>query len=330
MKNFLQAQETYSLHKLPRRNFSRRRVVVGGPFEQWQADLVDMTQHQNENRGYKWILVMIDVFSKKAYAVPVKTKENTQIIQALKSVFDDLAENDLPKKLHTDKGFEFRGRLVINYLKSKGIKWFSTEDDVTKASIVERLNRTLKQKMYRAFTAEGNQKWLELLPRLVEGYNSTIHSSIKTTPNEAHCHDSDMISFVRNSLYGPGNRLDEKVNKEVTHPSADHVQEGDYVRLKKSKMIFMKSYLPNYTREIFVVKQVLNTQPQTYIVLDLRHESIKGVFYPHEVQKVKKPKVYEIEEVLKEQGNRVLVKWRGYGPKFNQWISRRYMTKYKR
>jgi len=329
VKKFLEAQETYSLHKLPRHHFTHRRVVVSGPFQQWQADLVDMSKFAQENKGYNWILVAIDVFTKKAFAVPVKSKSTPSMLDAFKRLLEDVPENELPHKIQTDKGVEFKCKGVLNFLKMKGIQWFSTEDDTTKACIVERLNRTLKEKMYRAFTSQCNNKWLLLLPDLLKGYNSTIHSSIKTTPNDANTDDPDMVSLIRDRLYGPVNRLDKKVKAEINHPTADILAKGDYVRMKKTRMIFSKSYLPNYTTEIFVVNDVINTTPLTYFVKDLKGEGIKGTFYGHELQKVAKPTVFEVEEVLKEDGNRVFVKWVGYGPEFNQWIRRRDLRKYK-
>ena len=326
VKGFLQKQDTYTLHKLPRKNYTRRRVVVSGPLEQYQADLVDMQNFADENEDYRWILMMLDVFSKKAVAVRVKRKDTSSMVAALKEAFTRV---EPPRKLQTDKGLEFRNKGVQDLLKTLGVEWFSSEDDATKASVVERLNRTIKGKMYMAFHAQRNHKWLELLPKLIEGYNQTRHSSIRMTPNEAASMNPETVAQVRENLYGPGNRLDgPRRFKEAVQPiDKSEFKVGDYVRIVKSRVVFEKMYLPNYTNEIFVIKEIVNSTPKGYWLEDLRGEDIRGYFYGIELQKVAKPEVFEVEQVLEEKGNRVLVKWKGYGPQFNQWIDRRDFKK---
>lgn len=73
---------------------------------------------------------------------------------------------------------------------------------------------------------------------------------------------------------------------------------------------------------------VLHTEPETYIITDLKGEGVQGTLYGHEVQKVQKPRVFEIEGILKRDGNRVLVKWVGYGPEFNQWLPKYALRQY--
>jgi len=320
VKQFLQSQDTYTMHKLPRKNFTRRRVIVSGPREQFQCDLVDMSKHAHENKNYKWILVVIDVFTKKAWAQPVKSKQSADIISAFKNVFNDVGQ-PFPNKLQSDKGLEFKARPVQAYLTDLGIKWFSSEDDVTKASVVERLNRTLKKKMYMKFYAQNNQKWLDMLPDLLEGYNKTKHSSIKMTPEMADSMDSERVETVRNNLYGPTSRLNVGIKKEVKSPaSTEEFKVGDHVRIVKHRMAFVKSYLPNFRDEVFVIDDIYNQIPKVYHLKDLDNEEIKGWFYGSEIQKVTKPDLFKVEEVLERKGDKVFVKWLGYGPKFNSWI----------
>ena len=69
VERWLSEQDTYTLHKPVRRRFKRRCVVVGGPNQQWQADLVDMSRLKKVNDGTTFILTVIDVFSKLAWCV---------------------------------------------------------------------------------------------------------------------------------------------------------------------------------------------------------------------------------------------------------------------
>jgi len=313
VKKFLEGHETFTLHKQVRRNFPRRRVIVGGPLEQFQADLVDMSMFERENDGYRWILMVIDVFTKKGYALAVKRKDSKNIIEAFEKLLRQTAS---PRKLQTDKGMEFRGKAVQDFLKSRGITWFASEDDYIKAGVVERLNRTIKGKMWKYFHFKRSNRWLEVLPQLMQSYNNTVHSSIKMTPNEAK--NDKRVSEVRENLYGPHSRL--RVGEAGC--SEDYgFGLGDRVKLSKHALIFDKGYKPNWTLEILTVSEVIPTDPVVYRVTDLDGEEIKGTFYEHELQKVTSlPKLYDIEKIIKEKDDRVYVKWRGYPDKFNRWI----------
>jgi len=330
VKDFLEGQKIYTTHKLPRVNFTRRRVMVSGPFEQWQADLADMSKFGRENRGYNWILLAVDVFSKKLFAVPVKSKSTESMVDAFKQLLQDVPDNQLPKKIQTDKGKEFVSRGVIAFLRTKNIQHFSSEDDYTKACIAERTIRTLKEKMYKGFAAQGNYKWLELLPQLVRSINQTYHSAIKMTPEEANVSQPERVAVVGNNLYGPKGRYGTKMDKELHSNRTPVYKVGDFVRLRKTKHVFSKKHMQNYTEEVFKVVEVINTNPLSYKIEDLRQTPIKGAFNGYDMINVKKPQDFEIEKIISRRGDQVLVKWKGYGDDFNQWIHKKDVRKNKR
>ena len=141
-------QDAYTLHKPVRRRFKRRCVVVGGPNQQWQADLVDMSRLKKINNGTTFILTVIDVFSKLACCVPLKNKSAASLVAA----FTQLLGNGAPNTLQTDKGTELLNRPLQKLLKEHGVHHFATHNEETKASIVERFSRTLKTRMWRYFT----------------------------------------------------------------------------------------------------------------------------------------------------------------------------------
>ena len=143
----LKQLEVYTLHKPRRIHYSRNPTVVGGIDQQWQADLADMQHVSRQNSGYNWILTVVDCFSKYAWAIPVKKKDAKSMLVGFDQLFD-LAKPRKPIRLQTDKGKEFLNKDVQNKLAKFGVKHFVTEND-TKASMVERFNRTLKTKMFR-------------------------------------------------------------------------------------------------------------------------------------------------------------------------------------
>lgn len=103
VKEWLHRQNVYTLHKPIRHNFPTRRVIVSSVDDQWQADLVDMQKYKTQNENINYILTVMDIFSKYAWAIPIKKKTGNDIAEAFQNIFKER----IPRKIHTDKGLEF-------------------------------------------------------------------------------------------------------------------------------------------------------------------------------------------------------------------------------
>ena len=163
------------LHKPVRRKFKRRRVLVSGIDKIWAADLADMKAFSKFNQGFNFLLFVIDIFSKYGWIIPLKNKESKTVAPALKTIFKERK----PEKMWVDKGKEFYNKDVKEL-----IELYSTENE-EKSSVVERWIRTMKEKMWKYFTDNNTNHYVDILPDLVKDYNNTRHSSIKMTPVEA-------------------------------------------------------------------------------------------------------------------------------------------------
>ena len=263
-------EEAEELHKPIRHKFKRRRVMVFNIDDIWSADLKDMQSISKQNKGFKYILTIIDIFSKYAYAIPLKSKSSSNIIEA----FEKLFKSSKPKKLWTDQGLEFTGNNFKKFLSKNNIELYHVYNE-GKAAVVERFNRTLGEMIQKHLTATNSSKYIDVLQKLLNDYNNKYHSSIKMTPFEAT--DSKNTSLVYNNLYG-----NIKPNK-----CKPKFKVGDRVRIYSYKSIFDKGYKANWTREIFVITEVKNTNPITYKIKDLNDEEILGSFYTQELQKTK-------------------------------------------
>lgn len=292
------------LHKQARKNFKRRRVIVKGIDDLWQADLVEMGSYATHNNGYRYLLTVIDTFSKKAWAVAVKNKSGESVTKAIKSIFDN--SHRKPKNLQTDDGKEFFNNQFNRLMQTNQINHYSTYS-VLKASIIERFNRTLKGLMWKEFSYQGTYKWINIYQELVDKYNNTYHRTIKMKPNQVNSlNEKSLLDTVYNNL---------KVFKRPKF------KVGDNVRISKYKHVFEKGYTPNWTTEIFKVKTVRNTNPNTYILKDYKGHDIKGGFYDFELMKTKYPETYLVEKVIRRRGNMLYVKWLGFTSEHNSWIN---------
>lgn len=296
------------LHKPARRNYRRRAVDIRGLDETWQADLVDMSAYTSSNNGHKFLLTVIDNFSKFAWAAPLKTKSGKDVTNAMKSVLSSRS----PKKLHVDQGKEFYNKEFKTLMKKYNIKLYSTFSHL-KASICERFNRTLKSKMWKQFTLRGTYKWIDILPNLMSEYNNSKHRTIKMKPIDVTAANENKIL---RAVYKPL-RVQEKQKKKF--------KVGDKVRISKYKHVFEKGYTPNWTTEIFTISEIKNTIPLTYKLMDYQEQPIEGGFYMEELSKVKYPDIYLVEKVLRTRGNELYVKWLGFDNSHNSWINKSEM-----
>ena len=131
------------LHKPIIRKFRKRIVIVSNIDDIWSADLVDMRQLKSYNHGFRYILNVIDVFSKFVWSVPIKDKTGETIANRFQSIVKTSKRK--PKKLWVDNGSEFYNNVFKKWLVENEIKMYSTFNE-GKAVVIERFNRTLKIK----------------------------------------------------------------------------------------------------------------------------------------------------------------------------------------
>ena len=205
-----------TLHKPSRKKFPRNIYFADGIDQTWQVDLIDLPKLARFNRGYRFILTCIDVFSKFAWVQPLKNKKGSGVAAALKKMF---AYGRQPTQLQSDKGKEFLNKDVQKLLKDMKIHFFTIQNPDTKAAIVERFNRTLKERIFRHFTKANNSRYQHILQSVVDGYNDSYHRSIKTTPISVN---KENESAVWNTLYG-------KIRKRSYHNPRNILKPGDLV-----------------------------------------------------------------------------------------------------
>ena len=321
VKKYLSTQNTYTLHRRAVRKYKRMRTLAAGLHTEWQADLSIFDRLSSQNKGFKYLLVCIDTLSRMIFVEPVKSKHSEKMIDAFKRLFSRI--KIVPWKLLTDQGLEFTAKEVKKYFKSIDMEHFSMfTSPQWHAGMAERANRSIKERLYRYFTEKRTLKWVDVIQDIVSAINNSFNSSIGMRP----------IDVTYKNAEGLRLKLKEQAREEVAPKRWKHTDfaVGDKVRIEKYKHVFQKGYLPNFTDEVFIIKQVrlVPHQRPTYRLSDKKGELIRGWFYANDLCLVRERKkedvLYDIEKVLKKRNfdgeNQYFVKWKGYGTRFNSWI----------
>ena len=166
----------------------------------------------------------------------------------------------------------------------------------------------MKEKVWKYFSANSTNVYLNQLSDLVKEYNNIRYSSIKMTPVKASKKENELT--VWRNLYLEHLEI-RNINPKFSV--------GDKVRISKKKKTFEKGYTTRWTEEIFTIVEVKRTSPVTYKIVDLNGEEIKGTFYEPELQKTSQ-ELFRIEKVIKRGKKKSLVKWKGYSDDFNSWV----------
>ena len=251
-------------HKPIIRKFDKRKVYLQFKDNIWGVDLADMQSLSRKNKGIKYLLCAIDLYSKYAFFIPLKDKKGISIVNAFNKIIKQ--SNRKPNKIWVDQGGEFYNNVFEKWLSDNDINMYSMYNE-GKSVVAERFIRTLKKKLYKRMTANGKNVYYDVLDDVVNKYNNTKHSTIKMKP------------------------IDVKNNKRVyidEHNEKDgKFKVGDRIRLSRYKNIFAKGYAPNWSSEIFIVNKINDTVPYKYNRKDLNDEEIIDSFYDKELQKTK-------------------------------------------
>lgn len=293
-------QVVREIHKPARRNFIRRRTILKGVDDLWQMDLMELQPYARINRGNKYILVVIDCYSKFIWTRRLKNKSAIQVTNAMIDVLKNI-EGRIPKNLQTDHGKEFYNAKFAKLMKEHGINHYSTFS-IKKAAIAERAIRTLKTWLYKNFSMRGTYKWIDVIDKITQDYNRRRHRTTGMKP-------CDVKSDTKLTVYD---------HTKMIKKSKFHV--GDVVRISKFKSIFEKGYTPNWTTELFKIRKVQLTNPTTYLLEDMEGVPVSGGFYEEELQKAKYTDFYLVEKVLRKKGKNILVKWLGMNK--TDWIDK--------
>lgn len=307
---------SYSRHKETHK-IERNPFFIYKKRQQFQIDLVDVAQLSKDNNGIKYLLTCIDVFTRKAFVRPLKTKKAVEVSREFSEILRQAEE--VPKNIFADKGSEIKNATFRKLCRDNGIKLMHAENEVHGA-YVERFNRSLQVLIHKYLTEKDTSKYIDKLQDLVDTYNSRYHRMIQMSPDEGEKNYNQQKLFTILNL-----RLSKIIKKYKNKKPKFKV--GEHVRIKRWKYNFNRIYQEQFSEEVFKIVKIQRRKPiVTYSLQDLDEEEVDGTWYENELSKadLDYDKAFKIEKIIKRKTvrgkDKVFVKWRGYDSKFNSWV----------
>ena len=317
VENYLLKQSSYTRNRQTRSRFKTQKVIVGGINELHQADLIDLQNYQKDNDGVRFLLLVIDTFTKKIWIKPLQNKKAQSVLVAFKKFYPRYSS--FPNTLTTDKGSEFQNRLVRNFFETNDVNYYTSEGN-TKAQFAERAIRSFKHILFQYLSLNQTDEYINVLNRLVQDYNNTIKSNTGLSPNQVNERNAKYV-FVKNNQ----GDVPDIINKFLKPPKQKTILNiGDYVRIKRTVGPFAKRYNDTFSTELFKITNIIKSNPLRFKLKDLKDEPIRGIFYENELQKSTSNDDITIDKILKEKHHHGVkfsyVKWKYYPRKFNSFI----------
>ena len=310
IRQFLSNIDAYTLHRETKRPRKYNPIYVRKKNVLWQADLADLSALASKNNKTRYLLTVLDTFSRRAWALPIKEKTGVEVWRAFRRILGKRR----PKKLLTDRGTEFTNSIFRQGLKRLNITSVHLHSD-QKAAHVERFNRTLKRLIYNYLTHSASKRYLDVLPQLMSTYNNRYHRIIKMSPFQAD-QEKNRKRVLAN--------LAPLYHQDKKNPS---YTVGTLVRVKRAKRYFQRGHDESFSRHIYRIARINTVKPRpTYFISTLDNDDeFEGGFYEEELQPVQFNDVFKKDKILQETTGEVLVSWKGWGPEYNAWIDKNYL-----
>lgn len=328
IKQWLHDQPTYSLNKPVKRSFKRSRVIVEGIDDQFDADLIVALPYAKANNGIQYLLAVVDVFSKYAWAIPLKRKTGILVRRAFRKIF---AQGRKPARIRTDRGSEFTNSIMKAFFEREKIFHFFTNNEL-QANYAERFIKTLKTKIRRYMTRNVTDKYVDIIQFLVTSYNETVHNTTGVAPENV---DEENEKKLWWEMYWPKDAYSEDDRKVARRKVQFLFKVGDIVRIARTRRTLQREYDERWTYEVFIVAaRFVRQHIPVYKLTDYSREDMYGTFYQSELQKVtsSEEELFIVEEIIGKrtrQGEKeVRVKWKGWPTKFNKWINEQDLKHY--
>ena len=238
--------EIYS--KGPKMNYATNKTDFYHIDDIWNLDILDLKDYGPENnRGYKYVLKVIDNFSKFGWTVPLENKNAQTIKDSVENII--INSKRKPGLIENDRGKEFYNNIFQDFLNKNNIKIFSRNTSLG-AVFAERFNKTIRNLLKRSVFENGDANWIDVLPTITKQYNNRKHSSTKLTPIQG--------SLKKNEEFVYRNLLDKRKKIKPRY------ELGDLFRTENLKKTFSKSDTTNWSYKLYKITEIINDTISSY------------------------------------------------------------------
>ena len=243
--------EIYS--KPPKKYYPTNKTDVYYIDDIWSLDILDLKDYGPENnRGYRYVLVTIDNFSKFGWTVPLENKNALTIKDSFENIL--ISSKRKPNLIETDRGKEFYNNIFQDFLNKNNIKLYSRNSSYG-AVFAERFNRTIRDLLKKIVFERGDANWIDVLPTITKQYNKRIHSSTKLSPKHA--------SLKKNEGFVYKNLLDKRKKVKPKY------EIGDLIRTADLKKTFSKGDTTNWSYKLYEITEIINDTIPSYKIDNL-------------------------------------------------------------
>ena len=316
IEKLLASFDTYTLRR-QYKNLKRNPNYSHFKRYQFQIDLIDIQSYSKWNDKIKYILAVIDTFTRKAWVQPCKDKTTDEVLNAFKVILTEA--KTLPLTLVSDRGKEMTNKKFLEFCRKNKINFFHNYTSVH-APLVERFNQTFQNKIYKFLSHNETNRYIDNLQDFVDSYNESVHSTIQLTPNEAeNPENNEKINYILS-------KKNDKIKIEKPKYEIDQL-----VRISLQKRAFHRGYNEQSNQEVFNIYKIKTTLPKPLYLLETynKKEKLIGGFYSHELTPVNSD-IFKVERVLKKRTYRgrvqYFIKWKGYDSSNNSWVDQKDIT----
>jgi transposase InsO family protein len=329
VQKFLESNLTYTLHKPKRVRFKRLKTIPAGYMTDLQADLGDFQRLSRDNKGFKYLLVAVDVLTRQCFVAPIKGKTLSSMKEGFEEIFEQMPLK--PDRLFTDRGREFISNDMREFFKEHQVQPYTSSHGAIKAGVAERFIRTIKSRLYKYFGDNKTRKWIDVIHPIANAMNHSYCRVIGMRPIDVIPKNA---MEVWRHVYGDSLSAQKTMgeHKRRPPPIIQHHAPNTLVRIARERTPFHKGYLPTFSEQIYRVNGVKSAlKPITYEIYDDEgKKTLKGRFYDKELSKTTN-KMFRIEKVMgrrttKEGVEQVRVKI--YASKEPYWVNLADVTQF--
>lgn len=327
VESVLKKQEVYQM-SFTKKKINQKPIYAQYPNEKWQTDLIDMNQYVSQNMQYRYILTVIDLFTRKVFAQKLKNKDAESVEEAFNKIIENQSKIT-PKYIISDNGGEFE---ITAFYKKHKIKHQKTEShSPTQNGLIENFNGSLRRLIRANFIRNNNLVWINDLQLFLDNYNNRKHKTTGFKPNEIWTPTKTKITNIKEGEFLEqtneqklsilSNKTIDKVTKQIDKLKAQTLEIGDFVRVstsslnsevrKNNKAGLSKLVVVKFSAKVYIVDKVVKSRTKQqfaldrYILKDKKGKILTQEFNINKPNQKLKPRLFSITELLKIDKNTV-------------------------